>query len=187
MDNYQTCSSVPFSKGAAVQVLHNNLGNRGPHKGSSALQENLGILWLMEASHENPVANPKCHNFDCPICCPFDPGQLKTESCYRVTDILSSSLHKVNTDVEDFKSWSWCIPKSLIFLVGQSPKKHQKIHVSEQEIGFFWLNSRPSLHQNIWRYKASGIQNEKISLWISWVGVWWLLDIVGHGWEEIKV
>jgi len=28
-------------------------------------------------------------------------------------------------------------------------KKASKIHVSEQEIGFFWLNSRPSLHQNI--------------------------------------
>lgn len=111
MDNYQTCSSVPFSNGAAVQVLHNNLGNRGPHKGSSALQQNRGILRLMEASHANPVVL-------------LIRVSWKTKTCYRV-NILSSSLHN-GKFFEDFKSWSWRIPKSLIFLVGQSPKKHQK-------------------------------------------------------------
>lgn len=151
----QTCLSVPFSKRAAVQVLHNNLGNRGPHKGSSALQENLGILWW-KPPMQIPLPIQSVTILSSNL---LSFWSNSAEKQRHVTKLLVFFLQVYIKFIQMLKISSHDhvgSPKSLIFLVDQSPKKHPK-SASQSRDWRCWMNSRPSWHQNVWRYKASGI------------------------------
>ena len=113
------------------------------------------------------------------MCNPFDRGQLNSR--YRVTHILSSSLHKVHTDVEDFKSWSWWIHKGLIFLVDQSPKSINTFTSQSKRLALL-AEFKASLASKCMKIQSFRHQKEKISLLISWVRVWWLLDVIPGTW-----